>query len=125
MDGSCCSQPEPAPSAEPSQRSLITRTAAGGHPEYLKILGERWDLHIEKSGGYGTNADPMANFTAVAELSGLPRWLYPVLRTQEKLTRIMSLYHQGRLDEIDEELSDSSSCLDCALAMKREDSPRP
>ena len=95
----------------------------GGHPEYVKLLEERLALHIEKSSGYGTEADPFANFTAVATLTGQPRYLYPVLRALEKLTRVLSLHAQGRTGELEEEFVDVASLLDCATAMLREDSP--
>ena len=96
-------------------------TGGKGHPGYLRILREREKLHLEKSSGYGTADNPFENFDAVARLTGLPRWLYPIMRAEEKLTRVASLYQQGRFDEIEDELLDASSCLDCATAMKRED----
>ena len=93
-----------------------------GHPGYRKLLDERWGLHQEKSGGYGTGKDPFANFTAVAQLTGQPRYLYPVHRTIEKLTRVLSLHAQGRVGELEEEFKDCASLLDCATTMLREDS---
>ena len=96
-----------------------------GHPEYLRILEERKAIHIEKSGGYGTPADPFANFNAVAELSGQPAWVYPMLRAQEKLTRCWSLYEQGREGELGEEFTDISSLLDCAEALRRASHTQP
>ena len=92
-----------------------------GHPGYLKLLLERRALHVEKSSGYGTSDDPFANFTAVAQASGEPRYLYPILRSIEKLTRCLSLHTQGRSDELGEEFSDVASLMDCAEAMRRED----
>ena len=92
-----------------------------GHPIYKRLLRERVDLHIEKSGGYGTNDDPFANFTAVADLSGQPRYLYPCHRAIEKLTRVMSLHAQGRVAELPEEFADIASLMDCAHAMLLED----
>lgn len=94
-----------------------------GHPEYLRILEERKQIHLEKSGGYGNPADPFANFTAVAALTGLPAWVYPMLRAQEKLARCWSLYEQGRVDELGEEFTDISSLLDCAEALRRQGPP--
>lgn len=92
-----------------------------GHPIYKRLLKERVDLHIEKSGGYGTGDDPFANFTAVAELAGQPRYLYPCHRAIEKLTRVMSLHAQGRVAELPEEFADIASLMDCAHAMLIED----
>lgn len=93
----------------------------GGHPEYVRLLEERLALHIEKSGSYGTEDDPMRNFSIVADLTGQPRYLYPVHRALEKLTRVLSLHAQGRTGELEEEFVDVASLLDCATAMVRED----
>jgi hypothetical protein len=92
-----------------------------GHPEYMRVVEERLALHLEKSSGYGTEADPFANFTEVARIKGQPRYVYPVDRAQEKLIRIYSLIAQGREDLLEQEFSDISSLLDCATAMLRED----
>lgn len=95
-----------------------------GHPGYLQLLDERRLLHIQKSGSYGTQADPFLNFTTVAELSGQPRYLYPVHRSIEKLVRVLNLHAQGRVGELEEEFMDVASLLDCATAMLREDAAR-
>lgn len=92
-----------------------------GHPEYLRILAELHGLHALKSGGYGTGSDPMANFTAVASLTGQPRYLYPVHRSIEKLTRVLSLHRQGRVQDLEEEFLDVASLLICSAAMLRDD----
>lgn len=92
-----------------------------GHPGYLSLLKERVELHILKSGGYGTDKDPFANFTAVARAKDQPRYVYPVDRVQEKLARVYSLIAQGREEELEQEFSDMSSLLDCATTMLRED----
>lgn len=96
-------------------------TGAAGHPVYHEVLDELRALHAVKSGGYGTGTDPFANFSAVADLSGEPRYLYPVLRSIEKLTRVLSLHAQGRTGELEEELLDVASLNVCAAAMLRED----
>ena len=92
-----------------------------GHPIYKRLLEERLDLHIEKSGGYGTDDDPFANFTAVARAKGQPRFIYPIDRLQEKLTRVYSLIQQDRVAELPEEFADIASLADCAHAMLIED----
>ena len=92
-----------------------------GHPGYLRLLKERVELHILKSGGYGTDEDPFHNFTVVARAKRQPRYVYPVDRVQEKLARVYSLIAQGREEELEQEFSDMSSLLDCATTMLRED----
>ena len=95
-----------------------------GHPEYMKVLDERKALHIEKSSGYGTGDDPFANFTAVANAKNQPRFVYPVDRVQEKITRIYSLISQGRFWDLEEEFKDCASLFDCATAMLRVDTTK-
>ena len=92
-----------------------------GHPGYLRLLKERVELHILKSSGYGTEADPFANFTGVAEIKGQPRYEYAIDRVTEKLIRVHSLMRQGREDELEQEFTDMASLLDCATTMLRED----
>lgn len=92
-----------------------------GHPEYMRLLDELGELHVDKSGGYGTGADPFANFTLVADSLGQPRYLYPIHRSLEKLARVLSLHDQGRVDELETEFKDVASLLLCAAAMLRDD----
>jgi hypothetical protein len=94
----------------------------GGHPEYVALLTELHDLHKLKSGGYGTDEDAFANFTAVASRRNQPRFLYALDRLVEKVTRCDSLIAQGRYDELGVEFSDIASLALCCEAMRREDS---
>jgi hypothetical protein len=89
--------------------------------QYDQILEELRTLHSVKSGGYGTGEDGYANFTAVAALTGQPRYLYATLRAIEKLTRVLSLHEQGRVLELSEEFTDIASLMICAESMRRED----
>lgn len=91
----------------------------GWYAEWVKLLA----LHREKSSGYGTDADPLANFTAIAALSGDPAWLYPLRRSIEKLARCESLYRQGRTGDLAEEFRDIASLSLCALALLRRATP--
>lgn len=100
------------------------RDGGGGHPEYFNLIDELLQLHRLKSGGYGTVRDPFENFTRVADLSGQPRYIYPIHRSLEKHVRILSLLEQGRIDELDEEFKDAASLLLCAAAMLREDTEK-
>lgn len=88
-----------------------------GDPDWLEAHRELVELHIEKSSGYGTGEDPLANFTAVAGMTGDPPWLYPLRRSVEKLARCESLYRQGRHSELAEEFSDLAGLALCAAAL--------
>jgi hypothetical protein len=88
-------------------------------PFWLEAHAELVEVHREKSGGYGTGEDPLANFTGVAAITGEPAWLYPCRRAVEKLTRIESLAAQGRVGELGEEFTDVASLMLCAEALRR------
>jgi hypothetical protein len=92
-----------------------------GHPGYLALLDELRALHQVKSGGYGTGTDKFANYTAVAAAKGQPRFVYPIDRALEKITRCYSLLEQGRVGELGEEFLDIASTFLCAEAMRRAD----
>lgn len=92
-----------------------------GSDQYSAILKELEELHSLKSGGYGTGEDPYNNFSAVAVLTGQPRYLYATLRAIEKLTRVLSLHEQGRVEELSEEFTDIASLAICAEALRRLD----
>ena len=116
---SCYPANQSCPSAVACRR--LCEQSSNGHPGYVALLDELRALHKTKSAGYGTGDDPMGNFTAVAHLAGQPRYLYPVHRTIEKLTRVLSLHASGRVGELEEEFLDGASLLLCAAAMLRDD----
>ena len=117
----CMSYYHPVPLRALNDESPPTAAKAeGGHPEYLKLLDELREIHVLKSGGYGTTDDPFANFTSIKELTGQPAFLYPMHRTIEKLTRCISLEQQGRYGELGEEFLDCASLMLCAEALRRE-----
>lgn len=94
-----------------------------GHPYFLEEAAALRELHLLKSGGYGTGADPFANFTAVSAVTGRGRYEYPIERIVEKVTRLRSLIQQGRISELAEEYRDIAGLSLCAVAMLREDEP--
>lgn len=100
---------------------LVTPVAKTGDPGFLASLEEMHDLHLLKSGGYGTTSDPFENFTRIAQVSGEPRHRYPRRRILEKIVRLESLDAQGREDELAEEYLDIAGLALCALSMLRSD----
>lgn len=88
-----------------------------GHPGYMALLDELRELHIAKSSGYGTTADPLSNFSAV---NAEKPWRYAMDRMAEKLHRAVNLSEQDRDVEIGEELIDVASLGLCAEALRRE-----
>ena len=88
-------------------------------PNWVQAWQELLGLHELKSGGYGTGADPLANFTGVASVAQEPSFLYPCRRAVEKLTRVESLVKQERFGELREEFMDIASLMLCAEALRR------
>lgn len=93
----------------------------GGHPGVLAFIDGMRYRHVEKSRGYGTGDDPLANFTAVAAVSGRPRCEYPIDRIIEKCTRMKSLIQQGNFNKLAEEFEDIGGLAACGHAMNEED----
>lgn len=90
-----------------------------GDPGWLAAHERLLDVHRQKSRGYGTHTDPLANFTTVGRVTGEPAARYPRRRMLEKLARCESLEAQHRFNEIPEELEDIASLALCALALMR------
>ena len=90
-----------------------------GDPGWLDAHAALLKVHYLKSSGYGTDADPLANFTAIAEMTGEPPWRYPIRRMLEKLARCVSLDKQGRQEELEEEFTDIASLALCATSLRR------
>ena len=102
---------------------MLPRRGGKGHPQFLKLVDEMRDLHVVKSGGYGTGDDPFANFTAVSAVTGRARYEYPPERIVEKVTRLNSLVAQGRTSELLEEFKDIAGLALCGAAMLIDDEP--
>lgn len=97
-----------------------------GDPDYLAAHAELAALHALKSAGYGTDEDRLANFTAIADLTGEPAWRYPRRRAIEKLARMEALEAQGNIAALEEEHLDVASLMLCAEALRRRvDPPAP
>lgn len=69
--------------------------------ELLKIAG---DTHDKKQGDYGRGDDPFANLRASKEW-GIPAWAGAMIRLNDKVRRLQSLYIKGLL--INEAAEDS------------------
>lgn len=96
----------------------IVQTEASGDPHWLEAHGELRDLHLLKSSTYGTDGDPLANFTESGQLLGKPPE-YPVLvRILDKVSRAVHMIDAGRSEDV-KEYPDISSLALCAEALRR------
>ena len=99
----------------------FTAEPEDGHPIWMREHRRLRDLHLVKSGGYGTAQDAFANFTFLAAKKLQPRHVYACDRIVEKVARIYSLTDQGRFEECKEDLRDMAALALCALSMLIED----
>jgi hypothetical protein len=103
----------------------IVANAAGGHPEYLKILDEMRELHVRKAADYGRGADPLANCRASAEF-GIPAWVGVMVRANDKVHRIKSFIRNGSLknESVEDSLKDLAAYALIALVLLREEAEK-
>lgn len=95
-----------------------TQTRRYGHPAVPEVLAELDRLHIRKSAGYGSGADPFANYRDAARDCGMPEWMPALLRVVEKKQRLRNWRETTVV--VEEELLDIALCAVIALVMLRE-----
>jgi hypothetical protein len=66
---------------------------SAGDPNFLAELEAMKELHLRKSGDYGTREDPLAN-VRMSEAFGLPSWIGVAIRLQDKMVRIQNAVKQ-------------------------------
>lgn len=69
------------------------------HPSsarFHEILQELGDLHDQKSVGYGTDEDPLANVRSSSEW-GMPAWVGAMVRAGDKIKRLQAYSQKGDL----------------------------
>lgn len=100
-------------------------TTEHGDARYLALLDELRALHLRKAADYGTDADPLANLRASAEL-GIPPWVGCMLRLRDKWSRVQAFVKKGKLtnEPIDDNLADMAAYCLLALRLYREDKER-
>ncbi len=76
--------------------------AESGDEGWLAVHAELVALHLEKSGGYGTPEDALANYVETSQAAGEPDEYTCWLRIHEKCIRALNLIRAGRADECHE-----------------------
>lgn len=71
-----------------------------GDPGWLQVHAELRDLHLRKSGTYGTDTDALANYTGTSEKLGECDEYTVLVRMVEKLERATNLIRAGRANEV-------------------------
>jgi hypothetical protein len=94
------------------------------HPtsaKFYKVLQEAAALHAKKQRDYGTGEDPFANVRA-SEDFGIPAWLGCMVRSNDKIRRMMSFAKKGELanESIEDALIDLLVYAGIGLVLYRE-----
>ena len=93
-----------SPREEPSAVELLRAYTASippprRHPSsqrFHEILQELGELHDQKSIGYGTDEDPLANVRSSEEWC-VPAWTGCMIRAQDKIRRLQAFSQKGEL----------------------------
>lgn len=86
-------------------------------PHWVEAWQRLKALHVEKSSRYGREDDRLANFTAVAHVTGDAPERYPLLRIVEKCERALNMLAHGEALAV-EEYEDIASLALCAHALQ-------
>lgn len=94
-----------------------------GSLAFMEVIEELRQMHLRKSQDYGSNRDPLANVRAGAELVGIEPWRGCLVRVADKIQRLRTYCHDGRLanEGVEDAMLDLASYAVIALVMFRED----
>lgn len=97
-----------------------------GDPRFLALLDEMAELHRKKAADYGRGDDIFANVRASEEL-GIPAWKGVMVRMMDKVHRIKSYCHNGKLENegVEDTLKDLAAYSLIALVLLREGTKPP
>lgn len=111
----CSTQALPKTGDRPHQRP--------GSLAFMEVIEELRQMHLRKSQDYGSNRDPLANVRAGAELVGIEAWRGCLVRVADKIQRLRTFCHDGRLanESVEDALLDLASYSIIALVMYREE----
>jgi hypothetical protein len=101
---------------------VVPGPALPAPPPVHGVLDEAKALHDLKRDGYGTDADPLANYHSVAEF-GIAPSAYVIQRIGEKLNRLKAALRGSVTVDIEEELADITLCGAIAIVLYREENP--
>ena len=93
-----------------------------GSAEFLDILEEVRKMHLKKCHDYGDDSDALANIRSSADVINAQPWAGAVLRMSDKMHRLKSFFHSGRVefDGVDDTLLDLCAYSAIALVLYRE-----
>ena len=102
-----------------NQKKLQLRPGSEG---FLAVLEEVRAMHLRKTLDYGTTNDALANIRESAEVINAQPYAGAVLRMSDKMHRLRSFFHNGRVefDGVEDTLLDLCAYSAIALVLYRE-----
>lgn len=93
-----------------------------GSQGFLAVLDEVRTMHLRKTLDYGTSSDALANIRESAEVINAQPYAGAVLRMSDKMHRLRSFFHNGRVefDGVEDTLLDLCAYSAIALVLYRE-----
>ena len=94
-----------------------------GSSAFLDVLDRIRHLHRSKSADYGSDVDPLANIRSGAEFVGIEAWRGCMVRICDKMQRLKTFCHTGRLvhEGVEDTLMDLASYAVIALVLFNEE----
>lgn len=93
-----------------------------GSLAFMEVIEELRQLHLSKTQDYGADSDALKNIRDGADVVGIEPWRACLIRMADKMTRLRSYCHNGRVefDGVEDTLLDMAAYSAIALVLYRE-----
>lgn len=97
-------------------------TLRPGSLAFMEVIEELRQLHLAKTQDYGADSDALKNIRDGADVVGIEPWRACLIRMADKMTRLRSYCHNGRVefDGVEDTLLDMAAYSAIALVLYRE-----
>ncbi len=97
-------------------------TLRPGSLAFMEVIEEVRQLHLAKTQDYGADSDALKNIRDGADVVGIEPWRACLIRMADKMTRLRSYCHNGRVefDGVEDTLLDMAAYSAIALVLYRE-----
>lgn len=93
---------------------------------FLTVLEEVWQMHLSKTADYGRDDDALANIRNGASVVNIEPWRACLVRIADKVTRLRTFCHTGRLvhEGVADTMLDLCAYAAIALVLFRQEAER-
>jgi hypothetical protein len=93
-----------------------------GSLAFMEVIEEIRQLHLAKTQDYGADSDALKNIRDGADVVGIEPWKACLIRMADKMTRLRSYCHNGRVefDGVEDTLKDMAAYAIIAEVLRRE-----